>query len=236
MPPAAEGAVDGPALPIDEAVSTEELSTPIKRLILGSLLVTTAISVLGTALLPYLMVKHPVLLLLTSADARNLLLVASQLDLPLVLAIALPRRAVAMLVTYGVGRLYGRAMLDWSSKKMPLLGKVAAAFERLFLRFRPLVLLGIPTYTSAAVAGVTRTSWQAFVPWMLLGQVLYIAAVFYIGDAAGGVTEWIGAAFAKYLWQTTAVFVLAVATQQLISYVRRRRAAERVGGAAGGAS
>jgi membrane protein DedA with SNARE-associated domain len=230
MPPAAEGALEEPAPPIDEAVSTEELSTPVKRLILGGLLVTTAIGVLGTAFLPYLMVKHPLLLLLTSADARNLVLVASQLDLPVVLAIALPRRVVAMMVTYGVGRLYGRAMLDWSSKRMPRLGKVAAAFERLFLRFRPLVLLAVPTYSSAAIAGVTRTCWQAFVPWMLIGQVLYIGAVFYIGDAAGGVTQWIGDAFAKYLWQTTAVFVLVVGTQQLIAYVRRRRSAERAGG------
>lgn len=232
-PPAAEGALHEPAPPIDDAVSTDELSTPIKRLILGSLLGTTAISVLGTAFLPYLMVKHPLLLLLTSADARNLLLVASQLDLVVVLAIALPRRAIAMLVTYGVGRLYGRAMLDWSSKKMPRLGRVAAWFERLFLRFRPLVLLGVPTYSSAAVAGVTRTRVRAFVPWMLLGQVLYIAAVFYIGGAAGGVTQWIGAAFAKYLWQTTAVFVLVVGMQQMVAYVRRRRAAQRARPSAG---
>jgi membrane protein DedA with SNARE-associated domain len=224
-PPANEAVVLQPP-PADEAVSTEELSTPVKRLILGSLLATTAVGVLGTALLPYLMVKHPLLLLLTSADARNLVLVASQLDLAVVMAIAIPRRAIAMMVTYGVGRLYGRAMLDWSSKKMPRVGKVAVGFERLFLRFRPLVLLAVPTYTSAAVAGVTRTSLRGFVPWMLLGQVLYIAAVFYIGDAAGGVTQWIGEAFAKYLWQTTAVFVLAVATQQLVAYLRRRKAAQ----------
>ena len=231
-PPAAEGAVDEPAPPIDDAVSTEALSTSVKSLILGSFAVTSMIGVAGFALLPYLMVRHPLLLLLTSADARNLVLVASQLDLAVVLAVAVPRRAVAMMVTYGVGRLYGRAMLDWSSKRMPRLGKVAVAFERLFLRFRPLVLIGVPSYTSAALAGVTRTSLRAFVPWMLLGQVVYVVAVYSIGDAAGDITQWIGAAFAKYLWQTTAVFVLVVGTQQLIAYVRRRRAAQRVAGGA----
>ena len=226
-PPAAEGALSEPAVPSDGAVSTEELSSPIKRLIAVSLAVTSLIGVAGFALLPYLMVRHPLLLLLTSADARNLVLVASNLELSIVLAIAVPRRALAMMVTYGVGRLYGRAMLDWSSKRMPRFGKFAAGFERLFLRFRPLVLIGVPTYTSAALAGVTRTSLRAFVPWMLVGQVAYVIAVYSIGDAAGGITQWIGAAFSKYLWQTTAVFVLVVGAQQLVAYVRRRRAARR---------
>jgi len=198
----------------------------MRRLILVGVVVTTLVGALGTGFLPYLMVRHPLLLLLTSADGRNLVLVASQLDLPVVLAVAVPRRVLAMLVTYGVGRLYGRAMLEWSQRKMPRLGKVATAFEGLFLRYSRLVLVLWPTYMSAALAGVSRTPIRAFLPFMVLGQVGYVVLSFYIGDSISGVTDTISAFFSKYLWQATVVFAGAVATQQLVSYWRRRRAAD----------
>lgn len=210
-----------------------ELPSALKRAIVVGVVVATLVGAVGTALLPYLLVNHPVLLVVTSADARNLVLVAPQLGLPMLLLVAVPRRALAMALTYGLARIYGRSAIAWSVGKFPRLARVFAGFEKLFVRFRRTALVLWPTYMSAALGGATQTSLRAFLPWMVLGQVGYVLVAFYVGDAISGWTDGLIEFFRRNLWQATAVCVGLVSLQQLVSYIRRRRAAERVQAAGG---
>jgi len=194
----------------------------VRRLILFGAVVSAVVGTVGTAFLPYLMVHQPALLLVTSADGRNLLLVAPRVELPLLLAIAIPRRVIAMLATYGVGLLYGRALIGWSEGKFPRVARAFAWFERVFVRWRVPALVFWPTYTTAALAGVSRTPLRGFWPWMVLGQAGYVIVSYWVGELLGQWTgrlvEWVKI----HLWETSAVFVLAVAIQQIVAYARRR--------------
>jgi membrane protein DedA with SNARE-associated domain len=143
------------------------------------------------------------------------------------LLVATPRRVLAMMVTYGMGAVYGRAILAWSTKRFPRIGRAFAFFERVFVKVqRPLVLLW-PAYVTTGLAGVTRMPLKHFVPFMVLGQIGYVVVVYYLGDAMGLWTDRVIAFFSQYLWESTGIFAAAVALQQLVSYVRRRRAARR---------
>jgi hypothetical protein len=96
-----------------------ELPRGVRSLILTGAVVTTTAGVLGTAFLPYLAVEQPLLLLVSSADARNLVLVAPRVDWPTAALITIPRRVLAMAVTYGLGLLYGRGGVPSSARGSP---------------------------------------------------------------------------------------------------------------------
>lgn len=199
----------------------------VRRAILFGAVVTTVAGTLGTAFLPYLLVQHPLVLLLSSSDGRNIVLVAPQVDLPTLLLIAVPRRTLAMAVTYGLGVLYGRAMLAWSARKLPRLSRFLVQLEHLFVRFQRTLLVVVPTYTTSALAGVTRTPLPHFMVCMLLGQVAYVTVSYSLGAA---LTQWIDRLIqliSPYLWESTAACVAFVSLQQLVSFVRRRRASRR---------
>lgn len=208
-----------------ESAEAAPLSPRARKTVLAGVAITTVLGTLGVAFLPYLVVEHPALLLLTSSDGRNLVLASAKLDPLTVLAIAVPRRVVAMVVTWGLGRLYGRKLLGWTVRKLPSIGRALAWFERLFLRYRRTLLVLWPTYTTAVLAGVANTSWRLFLPWAIVGQIGYVALSYVLGDALG---EWIARGIAWlsiYVWEATALCVAAVALQQLVAFVRRRRTA-----------
>jgi membrane protein DedA with SNARE-associated domain len=206
-----------------EDVANEEVSTNLKRIILFGAATTTIATLLGTAFLPYLVTTHPMWLLASSSDGRNLVLIAPVLDLPTVLLIAIPRRVFGMMVVYGLGMIYGRAMLAWSTEKLPRLGRILLWLERMFLRFRRTVLLVWPTYITSILAGVSRTKLQSFVPFMVLGQVGYVLLSFMLGDAISEFTDRVIGFLARHVWESTAVCVTLVGLQQLVALLRRRR-------------
>lgn len=215
--------------------SPPELSSTIRSLIVSGAVITTAAGALGTAFLPYLAVKQPHLLLLTSSDARNLVLVASRLDWLTAALIAVPRRVLAMLVTYGLALLYGRALLTWSATRFPRLSRLVTRLERLFSRFdKPLLVLW-PAYATSALAGVSRTAFWPFLACVVLGQTLYFFVTFYLGDLASTWTEVILDFLRAHLWESTLVCVVGVGAQQAISYARKRRKAREAIAAASSA-
>jgi membrane protein DedA with SNARE-associated domain len=199
----------------------------IRRAIVAGALVTTIAGALGTAFLPVLLVKQPIVLLALSADARNLVLVAPRIDLPIVLAVAFPRRAAGMLATYGLAVLYGPAALGWAAKRLPRMASLLGRLERVYMRIRVPLLLLWPMYTTSALAGVTRVALRHFVPWMLAGQLAHALVVYYLGDALGDVTDRLVSWLAEHLVESTAVCASGVALQQLVAYYRRKRAAEQ---------
>jgi hypothetical protein len=214
-----------PAADHTEVEAGASLSPLARKLILAGVATTTLVGTLGVAFLPYLIVEHPALLLLTSSDGRNLVLAAAKLDPFTVLAIAVPRRVLAMVVTWGLGMLYGRKLLGWTGRKLPSIGRALTWLEGLFRRYRRTLLVLWPTYTTAVLAGVANMSWRLFLPWVVVGQIGYVAISYVLGDA---LSAWITQGIAwlsLYVWEATALCVALVAVQQLVALVRRRRAA-----------
>jgi membrane protein DedA with SNARE-associated domain len=208
--------------------ANEELTSAQRRVIQGLIVTTLLVSTLGTAFLPYLLVEHPILLLLTSADGRNIVLLTPRVEWHVLVPLAVARRILAMLSTYGVGILYGRALLEAAGRRLPLVHKFMTGFERVFLRFRAPSLVLWPSYACCTIAGVTRTPLRTFVPWMALGQVVFVLFTYLVGSAASRWTELLVTWLRAHLFETTVVCLVVVAAQQLSSWLRRRRGVRRV--------
>jgi membrane protein DedA with SNARE-associated domain len=205
------------------------MTARVRRAILAAAFVSTVAAALGTAFLPYLVVHHPIALLVLSADARNLVLVAPRIDLPVVIAVAFPRRAVGMFVTFAVALIYGRAMLAWSARRLPRISRFFQRLESVYMRVRGPLLLLWPMYVTSALAGVTKMRAPRYLPWMLAGQLAHAVVVFYLGDLLGAWTDRLVAWLTAHLVESTAACVALVAIQQLVAFVRRRRAAATPG-------
>lgn len=218
------GAASQPKPAADPHEAGLDLSSSARGAIVFAAGVGAVASALSTAFLPVLLARYPALLLVLSSDGRNVALAAARLDLWTVLAIAVPRRVVAMLLTWGVSLLYGRAALDWTSRRWPRLARLAAWLERMFLRFRYPLLVLWPAYVTAGLAGIARMPLRPLVPALIAGQTLFVIAWFFLGDALSGWTERAIQALSERLWESTALCAALVATQQLVSYLRRRRA------------
>jgi membrane protein DedA with SNARE-associated domain len=200
-----------------------EPSPAARRAYLTVMVITTAAAALGTALLPMLLVENPAVLLASAADFRNIALVSTQLDLQTVLAVGLPRRIFGMFGSYGLGVLYGRSILGFAERRLPRIGRLAGALERVFRRYPRATLLIWPAYATSIFAGLTRLPNRSFVPCMLVGQVGFVIGGYYLGGTISGPIDAIVDFFKRYLWESTAVFACAVAVQQVSAYVRRRR-------------
>jgi membrane protein DedA with SNARE-associated domain len=207
--------------PIDALSSAQRRA--IQALIVGTFVVSTV----GTAMLPYLLVEHPIALLLSSADMRNIVLLAPRLGPEVLVPLAVLRRIIAMASTYGFGLLYGRAVLEAAAKRFASVHRLLLWFETVFVRYTAASLLLWPSYTCCTVAGVTRTPLRTFAPWMALGQVAFVLFSLLLGSAATQWTEALTRWLRANVVAVTVVSVALVAAQQLASYVKRRRAAER---------
>lgn len=212
-----------PAQATASGAVASEVSVVARQLILWGALVTTMLGIAGTAFLPYLLVEQPELLLLTSADARNLVLVGSRVDIWTAALIVIPRRLVAMVVTYGMGLLYGPALLGWSARKLPRIARIIAAFQRLYERFGLVLVVLWPAYGTSALAGITKTPFRPYVAWMCVGQLLFFFVVYFLGGAASVWTDVLIAFLKDNLLESTGVCLALVGLQQTVSYVRRRR-------------
>lgn len=216
---------------IEAAAEPPPVSPGVRRLVLVAGIITTVLAIGGTALVPYLLVEHKLLLLVTSSDVRNVLLVASDLDLATVLAIGLPRRAFGMATSYGVGVVYGRAILSWSSKRVRGIGAFMKWFERVFARFGPLVVLIWPSYVASAMAGISRMRALYYVPAMLVAQAGFVIMAYTVGEAASEWVDKLVTTLKPYVLEATLVSASLVAVYQVVAYLRRRRKRARAAAA-----
>ena len=166
---------------------------------------------------------HPALLLASAADARNIILVSGKLEFTTLFAIALPRRLIGMVGSYGLGVLFGRRVLSWSSKTLPRVTRLIQFLERTYRRFPRATLLLWPAYATSILAGLVRVPHRTFVPVMIAGQIAFVLTCFYLGEAASGWVDQLIQFFRERLWQSTAIFASLVLLQQLAAYRRRQR-------------
>ena len=191
--------------------------TQLRRLALGSVAFITLLGTIGSALSPWLLVRQPLLLVALSPDWRHIVLVAAESEFLPVLAVSEPRRAAGLLAMYGMGWFYGLRVVDWFERKVPRLGSFLRWLEELFERLGAPLLIVFPSYTLGALAGAARTRFWVFLPAMLTGQVFYIGASYYFGDAIRDWTKPFLRFLADNLVVSTAVCVALVLGQQLWS-------------------
>lgn len=194
------------------------------RLIVIAVAVTSAVNTLGTAISPYLLVERPLLLVGLSAEVRHIVLAGGRAPLlPLVLVGTL-RRVISMVATYGLAAAYGFAAVRWIEVRYPRIGAFARALERLFLRYGAVLLVVFPGYTVTALAGASRAPFRPFLLASLLGQTWVVLAYVLVGESIMGWTAPLLAWLEAHLWESTGVAFALVLLQQLVSWIRRRRA------------
>lgn len=203
-----------------------ETSSPrLRSFVLTLLGVVTLLSLIGTTLAPYLLVKSPLLLVALSPAAHHVALAAASVaPLPLI-AVATLRRAFTGAAAYGLGYVYGAAAQSYLLERSPRLAQLLAFVERQLRRFGVGLLVLAPLPTLALLVGVGRGRVAPFVCSLLAGLALWTTATYYLGDALSHWTDLLTASLDENLLEATLICVAAVALQQTIAYLLRRRKA-----------
>ncbi len=195
----------------------------VRRAIIGLAVVLSIGGLVGTALSPYLLVEQPLALVALSPDGRHLVLAASRVDLFSLLCVAVPRRALAMLSTFGVAGIYGHRFLRYAERRFPRLSRAAAWLSRLVQRAGLPLLLVFPLHSLTALGAATGMRFKPFL-WILIpAQIPFVIANYYFGEAIAGLTERLVAFLSAHLWESTLVCSGLVALQQIITRARRRK-------------
>ena len=86
------------------------------------LAIASGANLLGTAFSPYLLVHHPLILILLAPVGRHVALAAPSVPLIPMLVVGTLRRVVGLGATYGIGAIYGDAAVAWAEKRYPRFG------------------------------------------------------------------------------------------------------------------
>lgn len=207
--------------------TAEEVPAPLPprllRVAVAFISIMGALSILGTALSPYLAVRHPLGLLALNADARHLVLVAAGVDPVVALPIAVVRRTLGMFSTYAFGAIWGFAVVRWAGRRWRWLGQMMDWLTRIFTRLGLMVLVIIPSYTLCLLAGSSRMPWRRVLAAISVGQVITSVALLWFGDLISGWTQVIIRFFEDHLVASTAVAVVLVVAQQIVQRRGGRR-------------
>ena len=197
---------------------------PIPRWVVIGLALLGVAGVIGTALSPYLLVEHPLLLVALAPDGHHILLAAPQAGFWPMFVVGGVRRVIGMVFTFALLAHFGPSGMQWASGRWPRLAGVVRWFERLFARVGAPLLVVAPSYATVALAGASRMPWRRFLPAMVVGQLGFTAATLLFGTSIQAFIDPILAFLTRYMWESTAVVAIAVLSQRLYARLRRRSA------------
>jgi len=206
--------------PLPSSSGQEPIPPRIRQLVLGGIVLMTITALIARAATPYLLVNQPLGLIALNPDASLMVLVAPQVDLGALIAVAAPRRILNMSLTFGLGALYGPMAITWAKEKYPRLARLIDVLDRLFARHGALVVLFLPVYSICGLAGALRIPFWRFLLAITPGQVLWAVGTYYLG---GSLSAWINpfiSWLSGHVGEATAVCIVAVVLYQLLS--RRR--------------
>ncbi len=180
------------------------------------------------AFAPWLLVEQPLLLAMLAPDGADLVLVSGTVDFLPLLAVALPMRTIGVLTSYAMGGIYGRAALGRlrSARARRFIGAV----ERVLGRVGAPLLVLLPAYTLALVAGAARVEPRRAVPAIAVGQVVAVTAAYYLGAWVAPWTERLIAFLTEHLLVSTAICAGAVVLLRLWKLWRGRPPAGEASG------
>lgn len=197
-------------------------------LLLGAAAALGVVGMAGAALAPSLLAHSPLLLVALSPIPRHLVLAATATPIVPFVVIGTVRRMLASVLGYYIGRAYGPDGIAFMHGRYPRFSPMIRVIERWFDRAAPLLLLISPGPILCALAGATGLRLWLVVPIATLGQAIWIAATYKVGDA---LSEWLVPIvdfIRAHVVSTTLACVVIVIGYRLLtrSGRRRRRLAE----------
>jgi len=189
--------------------------------------ITTACTIIGVALSPYLLTHHPVVLVLLSPIPRHMLLVAPSMDLPTFVLVAGARQLLATSAAVCLGLRFGEAGIAWVEQQGDRLKRGVMILRVGFRRGGLLVVFAAPyPFVAATAVAIGEPIWRV-VATATVGHVAWLFVWYRFGDLASGWIAPVTAFFATYTWQSTAAFALAVSVYYLSKLKRRASSADQ---------
>jgi membrane protein YqaA with SNARE-associated domain len=200
-----------------------EVPPRLKRIILVAVALSAGTAAVGTALSPYLLVEHPLILIGLNPDSRHLVLVANRVELWQAALVGTLRRGLNFLATYGLASLYGYVLITWFEKKRPWAKRIVQLVERVYARIGIWLVILVPLYSIAILSGIARVRVRRFCLAIIPGQIAFVMAILWFGEAIEHWTDPIIAFVSRHVVATTVAFVILVAVQQAWTRWRKSR-------------
>jgi len=177
-------------------------------------------SLIGTAFMPYLLARRPLVLIALSPLFRHLVLVAPRVDVAAFFAVAVPRHFLPDPFMYMLGREYGHLAVEWAESNSPVTGKLVRTMERAFAKVGPLALLVSPDIIVSTLAGAAKVPFPLFVVFNILGTIGTAFVARWFGDAF---SEGIASVVRFFEAHLLLVTVVSVALVVLFNWYFRRQ-------------
>lgn len=157
-----------------------------RLLLVGACLAVIATSaVVGNALAPTLLVRHPLLLLALNATTRHLVLTSTTIDVVPYVVVGLGRRLLEDPFLFLLGRWYGDDAIAWVDDKVGA-GAFLRAVQRNFHRVGWLLVAVAPGGVVCVLAGISRMRTGVFLTLNILGTLATIVVLRRFGDTFAG--------------------------------------------------
>ena len=180
-------------------------------------------SLVGTAFSPFLLVEAPLLLVALSPDPRHVAFAAATVPpLPLI-AVGVVRRALFQFAAFGLGVAYGPAAIRFVEQRATRLGGLVRFVERLLGRYGAPLLVLVPLPSVTLLAAASGQSFAVVVPALLVGNTLWVAVSYFVGDWLSDWSAPVIEFLSRHLVATTAISVALVVGYQLVARLRARR-------------
>ena len=186
-------------------------------LLLTPIVVLTALAYVGDALSPTLAVTHPVWLILLNTRKRYLALVATKVDPVTFFAVGLIRQIMVDPLYFILGRRYGDAGVRWLERKLGEGASGVTVFEGWFQKAAyPMVAIA-PNAIISVLAGASKMKASVVLVLNLGGTIVTLILLRAFGDVFSGPLDSVLDFLRRYQWQLTAVSVVLVGLQVMLS-------------------
>ena len=177
------------------------------------------ITLLGSALSPYLALHHPLLLLMLNPMPRHLILVAPATEFLPFITVASLRNLLACAIAYELGRHYGARDDSFFSSRFPNGARQVKAVSKFLGRGTPLLLVVMPGFLTSVFAGMTRLHRALALLLSFLGVLGWAAFNHRLG---GYLAPWT-APIMRFIAQNMLVATLICSTLVIVYALRKRQ-------------
>jgi len=164
------------------AIPARRLSRRTLSLIIGAIIVLVIGGMIGDALAPTLVDKHPLWLIALNARNRNLVLVVNQVDAVPYYLVGTFRLLLSDPLFYILGYFYGDTATRWMERQAPTYGRFMRTAERWFsIAAYPLVFIAPNNYI-CLFAGAAGMSIPVFLTLNITGTIFRLWIIQVLGN------------------------------------------------------
>ncbi len=220
------GPPDGPAPVANAALADAPLPHPpriLRNVVVALLVAVTACGLIGNAISPGLVARHPLTLIGLNPSNRFLVLAGNRVDWLPYLLVAIPRRTLTVVLYFALGHWYGERAVRWLEHRSPDEGTMVRTIERLFSRAAWPIIVISPIGTVGLLAGAAGMAPLSVLCVMAVSIAGRVVALRLLGDIFSGPVDafvnWIDAARGPLL-------VLSIGAVAYLAWGQRRRSKE----------